>query len=154
LLAKTGWLSPFGFAPAVIALTLYAILPILRNAVTGLRGVDPAVVEAARGMGMSQGQLMRQVQLPLAAPVIAAGIRTAAVWTVGAATLAPPVGQSCLGNYLFAGRPTRHWQMVLVGVFAAAGLAVVLDVALGVVERAAAARRGRRAGVAIAVLAL
>jgi len=133
-------LSPFGFPPAVIALTLYAILPILRNAITGLRGVDAAVVEAARGLGMTQGQLLRFVQLPLAAPVIAAGVRTATVWTVGAATLATPVGQVCLGNYIFAGLQTRNWEMLLVGVIASAGLAIVLDLVLGAIEHALAQR--------------
>jgi len=134
-------LSPFGFPPAVIALTLYAILPILRNAITGLRGVDPAAVEAARGMGMARSQIMRQVQLPLAAPVIAAGIRTATVWTVGAATLATPVGQACLGNYIFAGLQTRNWPMLVTGVIASAGLAVLLDLILGATERALAKRK-------------
>jgi len=134
-------LAPFGFPPAVIALTLYAILPILRNAITGLRGVDPAVVEAARGMGMTNGQLLRIVQLPLAAPVIAAGIRTATVWTVGAATLATPVGQVCLGNYIFAGLQTRNWSMLIAGVIAAAGLAVMLDLILGAIEHRLAARK-------------
>ena len=137
-------LSPFGFAPAVIALTLYAILPILRNGITGLRGVDPAIIDAARGMGMANGQILRQIQLPLAAPVIAAGIRTAAVWTVGAATLATPVGQECLGNYIFAGLQTRQWSMLLVGVAASAALAIALDLVLGATERALAARRGSR----------
>ena len=134
-------LSPFGFPPAVIALTLYAILPILRNAITGLRGVDASVVEAARGIGMTPGQLLRYVQLPLAAPVIAAGIRTATVWTVGAATLATPVGQACLGNYMFAGLQTRNSKMLLAGVIAAAGLAVVLDLILGAIEHALARRK-------------
>ncbi len=134
-------LAPFGFPPAVIALTLYAILPILRNAITGLRGVDPAVVEAARGMGMTNGQLLRIVQLPLAAPVIAAGIRTATVWTVGAATLATPVGQVCLGNYIFAGLQTRNWSMLIAGVIAAAGLAVILDLILGAIEHRLGARK-------------
>lgn len=148
-------LSAFGFAPAVIALVLYAVLPILRNAITGLRGVDPAIIDAARGMGMAPRQILRQVQLPLAAPVIAAGIRTAAVWTVGAATLATPVGQACLGNYLFAGLQTRNWAMLLTGVAAAALLALSLDAILGAVERALA-RRGRRglAWPALALLAL
>ncbi len=136
-------LSPFGFPPAVIALTLYAILPILRNAITGLRGVDPAVVEAARGMGMTSGQLLRYVQLPLAAPVIAAGVRTATVWTVGAATLATPVGQICLGNYIFAGLQTRNWLMLLVGVGASAGLAIVLDAILGAIEHGLGRGRAR-----------
>ena len=137
-------LSAFGFPPAAIALTLYALLPILRNAVTGLRGVDPAVVEAARGMGMAPGQILLQVELPLAAPVIAAGIRTAAVWTVGAATLATPVGQPSLGNYIFTGLQTRNWPMLLTGVAAAAALAVVLDAILAGAERALAGRHRRR----------
>jgi osmoprotectant transport system permease protein len=154
LLAMTGWLSPFGFPPAVIALTLYAILPILRNAVTGLRGVDAAVVEAARGMGMASWQIMRRVQLPLAAPVIAAGIRTAAVWTVGMATLATPVGQTCLGNYIFTGLQTRNFAMLLVGVAAAAALALTLDALLAAAEHALAGRARRRALFPVALLAL
>ncbi|MBA3395972.1 MAG: ABC transporter permease/substrate-binding protein [Deltaproteobacteria bacterium] len=153
VLATTGLLSPFGFPPAVIGLTLYAILPILRNAVTGLRGVDPATVEAARGMGLSPWQIMRVVQLPLAAPVIAAGIRTATVWTVGAATLATPVGQPCLGNYIFAGLQTRNFSMLLVGVAVAATLAVILDALLGATEHALAGRRRRRALIPLGLLA-
>ncbi|MEO6776882.1 MAG: ABC transporter permease/substrate-binding protein [Kofleriaceae bacterium] len=160
IIAGTGGLgvhlSPFGFPPAVIALTLYAILPILRNAITGLRGVDPAVVEAARGLGMTQGQLLRFVQLPLAAPVIAAGVRTATVWTVGAATLATPVGQICLGNYIFTGLQTRNWGMLLAGVIAAAGLAIVLDLVLGAIEHALAQRERPWAagGVLVALVVL
>jgi osmoprotectant transport system permease protein len=147
LLAHTDGLgvgiSAFGFGPAVLALTLYAILPIARNAITGLRGVDASVVEAARGLGMTDRQILRRVELPLAAPVIAAGIRTAAVWTVGAATLATPVGQACLGNYIFAGLQTRNWSMLLVGVGAAAALAIALDALLGAAERALAGRDRR-----------
>jgi osmoprotectant transport system permease protein len=148
-------LSSFGFAPAAIALTLYALLPILRNAIAGLRGVDAAAVEAARGMGMAPWQLLRLVELPLAAPVIAAGIRTASVWTVGTATLATPIGQACLGNYIFAGLQTRNWTMLLIGVIAAAALALILDAILAAAERAVSRRpRGRLAGpgVALAVL--
>ncbi|MGE5183366.1 MAG: ABC transporter permease/substrate-binding protein [Acidobacteriota bacterium] len=137
-------LSSFGFAPAAIALTLYALLPILRNAITGLRGVDASAVEAATGMGMTRGQILRQVELPLAAPVIAAGIRTASVWTVGAATLATPVGQPCLGNYIFAGLQTRNWAMLLVGVAASAALAIALDLLLGAAEHALAGRKRKR----------
>ncbi|MEJ7603009.1 MAG: ABC transporter permease/substrate-binding protein [Kofleriaceae bacterium] len=162
LVAETGGLgigvSPFGFPPAVIALTLYALLPILRNAITGLQGVDPAVLEAARGMGLSPGQILRQVQLPLAAPVIAAGIRMATVWTVGAATLATPVGQPCLGNYIFAGLQTRNWSMLLAGVIAAAALAIALDAILAATERALSTRGQRRgwipAAAIVAVVAL
>lgn len=154
VLAMTGWLSPFGFPPAVIALTLYALLPILRNTVTGLQGVDAAIVEAARGMGMAPWQIMRRVQLPLAAPMIAAGIRTSTVWTVGMATLATPVGQTCLGNYIFAGLQTRNFPMLLVGVAAAAALALVLDALLGAAERALAGRARRRALIPAALLLL
>jgi osmoprotectant transport system permease protein len=157
LLALSGGLgvglSAFGFPPAAIALTLYALLPVLRNSVTGLVNVDPAAVEAARGMGMSERQLLVQVQLPLAAPVIAAGIRTATVWTVGAATLATPVGQRCLGNYIFAGLQTRNWAMVLAGVIAAAALALLLDLVLGTLEQGIAARRrGQTVGALAALL--
>jgi osmoprotectant transport system permease protein len=148
VIAATGGLgvgvSSFGFAPAAIALTLYALLPIIRNAITGLRGVDTAAVEAARGMGMAPWQLLRLVELPLAAPVIAAGIRTASVWTVGTATLATPIGQACLGNYIFGGLQTRNWAMLLIGVIAAAALALVLDAILAAAERAVSRRpRGR-----------
>jgi osmoprotectant transport system permease protein len=151
VLAATGWLSPFGFPPAVIALTLYAILPILRNAVTGVRGVDPAAVEAARGMGMSPCQIMRIVQLPLAAPVIVAGLRTATVWTVGAATLATPVGQACLGNYIFTGLQTRNYAMLLVGVAVAAVLAIVLDTLLAATERVLTGPERRRVLIPVAI---
>lgn len=154
LLAATGLLSPFGFTPAVIALTLYAILPILRNAVTGLRGVDADAVEAARGMGMTPWQLLGIVELPLAAPVIAAGVRTASVWTVGAATLATPIGQPCLGNYIFTGLQTRNFPMLLVGVAFAAALATILDAILALGERALAGRNKRRALVPVAALGL
>ena len=158
VLANSGGLglgiSPFGFGPAVIALTLYAILPIARNAITGLLGVDAALVEAARGLGMTARQILLGVELPLAAPVIAAGIRTAAVWTVGAATLATPVGQPCLGNYIFAGLQTRNWSMLLVGVGAAAVLAVALDALLGAAERTLAGRDRRRVLYPVAGLAL
>ena len=92
-----------GFLPSLMALTLYSMLPILRNGVAGIRGVDPAAVEAAQGMGMTGLQRLFWVELPLAAPVIMAGARTAAVWTIGAATLATPVGQTSLGNYIFLG---------------------------------------------------
>ena len=130
-----------GFAPSLIALTLYSMLPILRNAVTGIRGVDPAAVEAAEGMGMTASQRLFQVELPLAAPVIMAGARTAAVWTIGAATLATPVGQTSLGNYIFSGLQTENWVYVLFGCVASAVLALGADQLLGLVESGLAARR-------------
>src|SRR6185369_13543869 len=88
-----------GVLPALIGLTLYSVLPILRNTVTGIRGVDPAILEAARGVGMTEREQLRLVELPLALPVIVAGLRTATVWVVGIATLSTPVGAPSLGNY-------------------------------------------------------
>ena len=95
------------------------MLPILRNGVTALQGVDPDVLEAADGVGMTRRQRLTMVELPLGAPVILAGIRTAAVWTIGAATLATTVGQSSLGNLIFSGLQTENWVRVLVGCAAA-----------------------------------
>ncbi|MDB5446568.1 MAG: substrate-binding region of ABC-type glycine betaine transport system [Phenylobacterium sp.] len=135
--------SALGFLPALLALALYSMLPILRNAVAGILGVDPAVREAADGVGMTPGQRLRQVELPLAAPVIMAGVRTAAVWTIGAATLSTPVGQTSLGNYIFSGLQTENWIDVLVGCAASAGLALAADQLLGLVE--AGVRRRSRA---------
>ena len=132
-----------GFLPSLLALTLYSMLPILRNAAAGILGVDPAVREAADGVGMTPRQRLFQVELPLAAPVIMAGVRTAAVWTIGAATLSTPVGQTSLGNYIFAGLQTENWVFVLFGCAASAGLALVADQLLGLVE--AGARRRSRA---------
>ncbi len=132
--------SALGFLPSLLALTLYSMLPILRNGVAGLGGVDPAVVEAARGMGMTDRQRLLQVELPLAAPVIMAGVRTAAVWTIGAATLATPVGQTSLGNYIFSGLQTEDWVFVLFGCAASAGLALSADQLLGLIERGLATR--------------
>jgi osmoprotectant transport system permease protein len=139
-----------GFLPSLLALTLYSMLPILRNGVAGLTGVDPAVVEAAKGVGMTDRQRLLAVELPLAAPVIMAGVRTAAVWTIGAATLATPVGQTSLGNYIFSGLQTENWVFVLFGCGASAGLAMTADTLLGLIESGLAARRRWRivAGVA------
>jgi osmoprotectant transport system substrate-binding protein/osmoprotectant transport system permease protein len=148
-------LPGIGTLPAFIALVLYSLLPILRNTVAGLAGVDPAVLEAARGLGMTRRQRLRQVELPLALPVIVAGIRTAAVWTVGMATLSTPVGAPSLGNYIFSGLQTRNTASILTGCVAAALLALGLDglvrtVAVGVSTR----RRGLVAGAAAVLLAL
>lgn len=139
--------SALGFLPSLLALTLYSVLPILRNGVAGLTGVDAAISEAADGVGMTPRQKLFQVELPLAAPVIMAGIRTAAVWTIGAATLSTPVGQTSLGNYIFAGLQTENWVFVLFGCAASAVLALAADQLLGLVETGA---RTRRRGLAIA----
>jgi osmoprotectant transport system permease protein len=130
-----------GFAPSLIALTLYSMLPILRSVVTGIRGVDPAAVEAADGMGLTPLQKLSWVQLPLAAPVIMAGLRTAAVWTIGAATLATPVGQTSLGNYIFSGLQTENWVYVIFGCVASAVLALSADQLLGLIESGLTARK-------------
>ena len=145
-------LGAFGFWPALSALTLYALLPILRNTVAGIAGVDAAVLEAADGMGMTARQRLLSVELPLALPVIVAGIRTAVVWTVGMATLSTPVGQPSLGSYIFAGLQTRNWTALLVGCAAAAVLAIVLDGLLALLDRSLAARR--RGGVSLSLAGL
>jgi len=126
--------SAFGFLPAVLALALYSMLPVLRNTITGLAGVDPALLEAAQGVGMTPRQSLFTVELPLALPVIMAGIRTAAVWVIGTATLSTPIGQTSLGNYIFAGLQTQNWVFVLFGCLAAAVLALAVDQLLALIE--------------------
>lgn len=120
-----------GLVPAISALVLYSMLPIVRNTVTGLETVPADVVEAARGIGMSARQILVKVRVPLALPVIIAGIRTAAVWTVGLATLSTLVGATSFGNYIFTGLQTRNLVAVTVGSLAAAAMAVVLDAMIG-----------------------
>ncbi len=129
-----GSLPVLGFLPAFLALALYALLPLLRGGLGGLMGVDADVIEAANGVGMTARQRLFDVELPLAAPVILGGVRTAAVWTIGAATLATAVGATCLGDFIFAGLQTENLVAVLVGCGAAAALAVAVDAALGLIE--------------------
>jgi osmoprotectant transport system permease protein len=147
-----------GFLPALLALTLYSMLPILRNTIAGLTGVDPTVKTAARAVGMTSWQLLWLVELPLAAPVIMAGIRIAAVWVIGTATLSTPVGQTSLGNYVFTGLQTENWVFVLFGCIAAAALAVLVDRLLALAESGFASRSKFRlltalAGVLLVVVA-
>jgi len=147
-------ISPLGFLPSLLALTLYALLPILRNAVTGLRSVEPAMVEAADGVGMTALQKLWLVEAPLASPTIMAGVRTAAVWTIGAATLSTTVGQPSLGDLIFAGLQTQNWSLVLAGCLAAAGLAISVDLLLGLIESGIRWRKHLRiwlAGIALAL---
>jgi osmoprotectant transport system permease protein len=147
--------SAFGFLPAVLALALYSMLPVLRNTITGLRGVEPAILEAANGVGMTELQSLVSVELPLALPVMMAGIRTAAVWVIGTATLSTPIGQTSLGNYIFAGLQTQNWVFVLFGCAAAAVLALAVDQLLALIETGITARRRVRAivgGAGIAAL--
>jgi osmoprotectant transport system permease protein len=132
-----------GFAPAFLALILYSILPILANTIIGIREVDPVLIEAGRGLGMSDGQLLRRVQLPLAAPVILGGVRTATVLVVGTATLVTPVGGESLGNYIFGGLETLNYVATVFGCVFAALLAVGMDQLVRLFELAAR-RHNRR----------
>jgi osmoprotectant transport system permease protein len=142
-----------GFLPAFLALTLYSVLPILANTVIGIRGVDPALVEAARGLGMSERQMLLRVQLPLAAPVIISGIRTATVLVVGTATLVTPVGGTSLGNYIFSGLESLNHLATVCGCIFAAVLAVVLDQLIRLLEVSARLRNRRlAAGAALGLL--
>jgi len=146
-------LPALGFLPSLLALTLYSMLPILRNAVAGLTGLDPAVMEAASAVGMTSRQRLFRVEVPLAAPVVMAGIRTAAVWTIGAATLSTSVGQTSLGNYIFTGLQTENWIFVLFGCAAAAAFAFVVDQVLGLIEAGATKRDARRIWLGVAFTA-
>jgi osmoprotectant transport system permease protein len=140
-LALFGFLIPvpfiggIGARTAIVALTLYALLPILRNTYTGITGVDPAVLEAARGMGMTPRQILRQVELPLSMGVILAGIRVATVICIGVATIAAAIGAGGLGTYIFRGVAMVNNQVILAGAIPAAILAVLADVGLGWAER-------------------
>jgi len=124
-----------GVRPALVALVLYSLYPIVRNTFTGVRDADPAAVSAARALGMTDGQILREVRLPLAAPVIMAGIRTAAVIDVGTATLAAFIGAGGLGEPIVAGLALSDTRMVLSGAIPAALLALLVDGALALVER-------------------
>ena len=147
-------LQSIGFLPAAIGLTLYGLLPVLRNTVTGIAGIDPALKEAAQGVGMTPRQQLARVELPLAMPVIIAGVRTATVWVVGIATLSTPVGATSLGNYIFSGLQTRNTTAVLVGCVAAAGLALLLDGLVRTIEASLTARRRSTLAAAIGAVIL
>ena len=144
--------SALGFLPAVLALALYSMLPVLRNTITGLHGIDPAVNEAALGVCMTRRQALLMVELPLALPVIMAGIRTASVWVIGTATLSTPIGQTSLGNYIFGGLQTQNWVFVLFGCVAAALLALAVDQLLALMETGV--RRRSRARLAFGMLGI
>jgi osmoprotectant transport system permease protein len=133
--------SALGFLPSLLALTLYSMLPVIRNTVTGVLTLDPAIIEAARGVGMTDRQRLLRIELPLAAPMLMAGVRTATVWVIGAATLSTPVGQTSLGNYIFSGLQIENWVAVLFGCVAAAALALTADQLLALIESGVAKRR-------------
>ena len=129
------WIGARADRLAILALTLYALLPLIRNTCTGISGVDRAVVEAGRGMGMTDRQLLLRVELPLALSVIIAGIRVAAVISVGLATIAAAIGAGGLGEYIFRGLAMVNNQVILAGAIPAALLAILADQALGWLER-------------------
>jgi osmoprotectant transport system permease protein len=129
------WIGGIGVRTALVALTVYALLPVLRNTVTGIAGVDPALREAGRGMGMTDRQLLLRVELPLAASVILAGVRVATVIGIGVATIAAAIGAGGLGVFIFRGVAMVDDRTILAGALPAALLAVAADLALGALER-------------------
>jgi osmoprotectant transport system permease protein len=140
-LALFGFLIPIPFIggigrrTAIVALVLYALLPILRNTYVGLTGIDPAVLEAAEAMGMTDAQIVWRVRFPLALPVILAGIRTATILTIGIATIAAAIGAGGLGTFIFRGVAMVSDAVILAGAVPAALLALLADLLLGGLER-------------------
>ncbi|MDP4170921.1 MAG: glycine betaine ABC transporter substrate-binding protein [Bacillota bacterium] len=146
-LALFGFLLPvfgIGSTTAIIALTIYALLPILRNTYIGISGVDSSVVEAGRGMGMTKNQILRMIELPLALPIIMGGLRTATVLTIGVATLAAFIGAGGLGDLIYRGLSTARNELVLAGAIPAAVLAIVCDWILKRVEVATDPKSGKK----------
>jgi osmoprotectant transport system permease protein len=129
------WIGARSDRLAILALTLYALLPLIRNTYAGINGVDRSVVEAGRGMGMTDRQLLFQVELPLALGVIIAGVRVATVISVGLATIAAAIGAGGLGEYIFRGLAMVNNQLILAGAIPAAALALLADVTLGWLEK-------------------
>lgn len=129
------WLGVRADRLAIAALTLYALLPIIRNTVTGISGVDPAVREAARAMGMTERQILFHVELPLSVSTVLAGVRVATVLTIGVATIAAAVGAGGLGEFIFRGLAMVNNQLILAGAIPAAALALTADFLLNMLER-------------------
>jgi osmoprotectant transport system permease protein len=129
------WLGERADRLAILALTLYALLPIIRNTYAGIRGVDPSVVEAGKGMGLTESQLLFQVELPLASSVILSGVRTAVVISVGLATIAAAIGAGGLGEFIFRGLAMVDNGVILAGAVPAALLALLADFLVGSLER-------------------
>jgi len=129
------WIGARADRLAILALTLYALLPLIRNTYAGIKGVDPAVVEAGRGMGLTDRQLLFQVELPLALGVIIAGIRVATVLLIGLTTIAAAIGAGGLGEYIFRGLAMVNNAVILAGAIPAAALALLADAGFGWLER-------------------
>ncbi len=140
-LALFGFLIPvpliggIGMRTAIVALILYSLLPIVRNTLTGIRGVDPIVLDAGVAMGLTPRQLLREVELPLAMPTIVAGIRIATVVGIGVATIAAAIGGGGLGTLIFRGVAMVDTRLILAGALPAAALALLADVVLSAVEK-------------------
>lgn len=128
-------LKAIGFLPAVIALIVYGQLPILRNTYTAIRAVDPAMIEAGRGMGMTERQILIKIELPLAVPVIMAGIRNSIVLLIGIATIAAFIGASGLGVPIFRGIRNARMDLILIGGISVSILALIIDGLMALVER-------------------
>lgn len=128
-------LPSIGTLPAIVALVLYALLPILRNTYTSIRQIEPSIIEVATGMGMKPHQILFSVELPLSLPVIMAGIRISAVWTIGIATLVGLIGAGGLGNLIIKGLRSIQVDYLLAGTLPAAALALIFDWALGSLEK-------------------
>ena len=135
LLIPIPFIGGIGRRTAIVALVLYALLPILRNTYVGLSGIDPAVLEAAEAMGMTSAQILFRVRFPLALSVILAGIRTATIITIGVATIAAEIGAGGLGTFIFRGVALVSDSLILAGAMPAALLALVADFLLGLLER-------------------
>ncbi len=135
------WIGGIGARTAIVALVVYSLLPILRNTYAGILGVDPAVTEAASGIGMTPGQRLRLVELPLAFPVVLAGVRIAVVVGVGLATIAAAIGAGGLGVLIYRGVATVDHRLILAGAIPAAALALLFDFGLGAVEKRVGPRR-------------
>jgi len=129
------WIGARADRLAILALTMYALLPLIRNTYAGIKGVDRSVIEAGRGMGMTDSQLLWQVELPLALGVIIAGVRIATVTSVGLATIAAAIGAGGLGEYIFRGVAMVNNQVILAGAIPAAVMALLADVGLGWLEK-------------------
>jgi len=129
------WIGARADRLAILALALYALLPLIRNTYAGIQGVDHSIVEAGRGMGMTDRQLLWQVELPLALGVIIAGVRVATVISVGLATIAAAIGAGGLGEYIFRGLAMVNNQVILAGAIPAAAMALLADVGLGWLEK-------------------
>lgn len=125
-----------GFATALVALVVYSFLPVLRNTITGIAQVDPNVRESAKGMGMTSAQVLRRIELPLASPVILAGLRTALVFAVGVATVATFINAGGLGDMIVNGLKLQRYPVLVVGAVLVASIAVLIDWAAGLVEEA------------------